>query len=65
MLYLPFTVENIVQVLEVVNVWLSMGFPLILLPILKANYTKEMSLLQEMLPLGKALVILYPLLEAS
>lgn len=48
------------QVVEVVNVWPSMGFPLILLLILKANYMKEMSLLQEMLPHGKALVILYP-----
>jgi hypothetical protein len=49
----------------VANVWPFMGFPLILLITLPASYMKEMSPLQEMLPLGKALAILYPSLGVS
>lgn len=53
------------QVLSVVNAWPTMESQLILFLILPTNYTKEMCLLQEMLPPGKALAILHLLLELS
>lgn len=51
------------QAMSAVNVWHTMALQQILLPILPTNYMKEMSLRQEMSPLGKALVILHPSLE--
>lgn len=45
------------------NAWPIMGLPLILSLILPINYTREMPLLPEMLPPGRALAILHLLLE--
>lgn len=49
--------------MSAVNVWHTMALQQILLPILLASYMKEMSLRQETLPLGKALVTLHLSLE--